>query len=46
MIQTLRQAKDRKAKQNMKTAAAQKSRARRQKTERARKATRKKTWGF
>ncbi len=46
MIQTLRQAKDRKTQQKMRTAAKQKSRASKQKSERARKALRKKTWGF
>lgn len=46
MIQTLQQAKDRKAQQMMKAASQQKSRASRQKSECARKALRKKTWGY
>lgn len=46
MIQTLQQAKDRKAQQMMKAACQQKSQASRQKSERARKALRKKTWGY
>lgn len=46
MIQTLQQAKDRKAQQQMKAACQQKSRASRQKSECARKALRKKTWGY
>ena len=46
MIQTLQQAKDRKAQQMMKAACQQKSRASRQKSECARKALRKKTWGY
>ena len=44
--QTVQQAKDRKAQQKMKAASQQKSRASRQKSEHARKALRKKTWGY
>lgn len=46
MIQTLQQAKDRKAQQKMKAASQQKNRASIQKSERARKALRKRTWGY
>ena len=46
MIQTLQQAKDRKAQQMMKVASQQKNRANRQKSEHARKALRKRTWGY
>lgn len=46
MIQTLQQAKDRKSQQKMKAACQQKNRASIQKSEHARKALRKRTWGY
>ena len=46
MIQTRRQAQDRAAKQRMRNSMKAGVRARKQKSERARKSLRKKTWGF
>ena len=46
MIQTRRQAQDRRMQQNMRNSMKAGVRARKQKSERARKALRKKTWGF
>ena len=46
MIQTKRQAQDRATKQQMRSSMKAGVRARKQKSERARKALRKKTWGF
>ena len=46
MIQTRRQAQDRKKQQNMRNAMKQGVRNRQAKADRARKSLRKKTWGF